>query len=321
LKGSKVLLTGGAGSLGRAIVQKILPAGPEQIIIYSRDEAKHAQYYSNEPKVKCVIGDVRDFDKLLLTTKGIDYLVHAGALKRIDALEYNPIESIRTNVDGTINVARAAYMNKVKKCVLVSTDKACMATSTYGSTKFLGEKVFSYFDYEFGEDTIFASVRYGNVVASTGSFIPYWIERIKKGDSVPVTVLHMTRFLFTLDEAAMTVLKALKYSEGGEIFLPRIKSFKIEDVMQTLADYYGASLKVENVGKRAGEKIHEDLMNPIELERTYALDTDVLVVVPELSRRAYTYKQTYEGPRMNSELFVEGNHERILELLKRGMVL
>lgn len=322
LAGSRVLITGGAGSLGREVLSILLEAKPSQLIIYSRDEAKHSTLFRNHfpehNKLKCIIGDVRDYGKLLLSTTKVDYIIHAGALKQIDTLEYNPIESIETNVQGTINVAKAAYVNKVRKCILVSTDKACMATSTYGATKFLGEKVFSYFDSEFGDNTIFSSVRYGNVVGSTGSFIPYWLEKIRKGEKVPVTLLDMTRFLFTLRDAANTVLKALRLSEGGEVFIPRISSFEIRDILEVLAEYYHAQVRTENLGKRAGEKIHEDMMNPLELERAYAKD-GLVVIIPEASRRTYSYKDKYDGSILNSKLHIERDHAKILNLLKSGM--
>ncbi len=322
LVNSKIMITGGAGSLGRKLIALLLKAEPSQIIVFSRDEAKHStlirSHFPNNGKTKCIIGDVRDYGKLLMSTKGVDYIIHAGALKQIDTMEFNPVESIRTNVDGSINVARAAYVNKVKKCILVSTDKACMATSTYGATKFLGEKVFTYFDYEFGESTVFSSVRYGNVVGSTGSFIPYWLEKIRKGEKIPVTLFEMTRFLFTLDDAANTVLGALRLSEGGEIFVPRISSYEIRDVLEVLAEYLHVELRTENLGKRAGEKVHEDMMNSSELERAYLKD-GLIVITPEATRRKYAYDKPYGGPILNSKLHVERDHAKILGLLKSGM--
>jgi UDP-N-acetylglucosamine 4,6-dehydratase len=320
LAGTRVLITGGAGSLGRALVRNLLTVNPSQIIIFSRDEAKHARYFSGNSKIKCIIGDVRDYEKILLSSMGVDYIVHAGALKRIDALEYNPVEAIKTNVDGTINVAKAGYVNKAKKCLLVSTDKACMATSTYGATKFLGEKVFSYFDYEFGGDTRFSSVRYGNVVGSRGSFIPYWIGKIKNGEKIPITLMDMTRFLLTLDDAAKTVLKALEHTEGGEIFVPRIRSFKISDIMEVLAEHYHVDLRTENMGKRAGEKLHEDLINVLEAERAFVIE-DLLIILPEITRRSYSYKEKYEGGPLNSGSSLETDRTKILSLLQRGIRL
>ncbi|MCK4349084.1 MAG: SDR family NAD(P)-dependent oxidoreductase [Thermoplasmatales archaeon] len=320
LEDAKVLITGGAGSLGRAIVKQILKANPSQIVIYSRDEAKHAKYYYEKDKIKCIVGDIRDYDKLLLSTKNMDYVFHAAALKRIDTMEHNPMEAIRTNIDGSINVAKAAYYNNVEKVTLVSTDKACMSINAYGSTKFLAEKVFSYWDYEFGDETVYASVRYGNVIASRGSFIPIWLKKIKDGEKIPITVGEMTRFLFTLDDAANVVIGAQNYSQGGEIFIPKIKSYKVYDIMNVLAKYYNIKLETEEIGKRPGEKFHEDLIMPIELDRTYDIN-DLLVVIPELSRREYTYKKKYDGPAMNSEFFVEHNHDKILKIIKQGIRL
>jgi len=143
---------------------------------------------------------------------------------------------------------------------------------------------------------------------------------MKSGEPIPITVLEMTRFLFTLDDATTTVLEALHHSEGGETFLPRIRSFRIQDIMQVLAEYYNVELKIENVGKRPGEKVHEDLMSPLELENTFVIG-DLLVILPEVTRRRYSYRQKYEGARMNSEWHVDKDPQRILDLLKRGMNL
>ena len=230
----KILITGGTGSLGKAII-KYLKRFNCEIIIFSRDEGKQALSFGNDPSIVRVIGDVRDFEKLN-TTFSIhkpDYVIHTGALKRVDDMEFYPDECVKTNVQGSENVARASLLNNVKKCILVSTDKACQPINVYGSSKFIAERIFTNYDYN-SSSTVFASVRYGNVIASRGSFIPLWIDLLNQGKSIKVTSMECTRFLFPLSDAVETVLNSLYYSEGGEVFIPKINSFEMGNVIKAV---------------------------------------------------------------------------------------
>jgi len=209
-KNKKVLVTGGTGSLGQKLVER-LQSYDALPIVYSRDEGKQALNFKNNNNLIKIIGDVRDFDKLNTSLKihKPDFIIHAAALKRIDDMEFYPDECVKTNVSGSENVARAALQNEIQKCILVSTDKACKPINVYGSSKFLAERFFTNYDYN-SDTTIFSSVRYGNVIASRGSFIPLWVDAIQKNESIKITSTECTRFLFTLKDSVDTVLKEVK---------------------------------------------------------------------------------------------------------------
>ena len=223
----KVLITGGTGSLGKALIKKIKKL-QWKIIVYSRDEGKQALYFSDDRSITRVIGDVRDYRKLDTTMRlhKPDYVIHTAALKRVDDMELHPDECIKTNVMGSQNVATACLANSVKKCMLISTDKACLPVNVYGSSKFIAERIFTNFDFN-SQTTIFSSVRYGNVIASRGSFIPLWKGLIEQDKKIKVTSLECSRFLFTLNDAVEAVMSALMFAQGGEVFVPKIKSYEL----------------------------------------------------------------------------------------------
>jgi len=213
----KYFITGGTGSLGKALVRR-LTSLEHEVLVYSRDEGKQASL-SNIKNLTRVIGDIRDYDKVCVAMKRFspDIVIHAAALKRIEDMEFYPDECIKTNIQGTENVAKAALFNEVNRCILVSTDKACQPVNVYGSSKFIAERVFTNHDFN-SSNTIFASVRYGNVIASRGSFIPLWFSLLANNETIKVTSTEMTRFLFTLEDAVDTVLAATAAAEGGEVF-------------------------------------------------------------------------------------------------------
>ncbi|MCP4178341.1 MAG: polysaccharide biosynthesis protein, partial [bacterium] len=227
-----ILITGGTGSLGKALIRYLKNICSCNIIVYSRDEGKQALAFGRDPSIIRVIGDIRDFQKLntTLSIHKPDYVIHTGALKRVDDMEFYPDECVKTNVEGSENVARASLLNNVKKCILVSTDKACQPINVYGSSKFIAERIFTNYDYN-SKSTVFSSVRYGNVIASRGSFIPLWMELLNDNKKIKVTSMECTRFLFTLTDAVETVLNSLYSSQGGEVFIPKINSFKMENVI------------------------------------------------------------------------------------------
>jgi len=216
------------------------------------------------------MGDVRDYQRLLKATRQVDVVIHAAALKRLDLLEYNVDESIKTNILGTLNVVNACLANNVEKAVMISTDKACSPVNTYGACKFVSERIFSESNYSKGDiRTIFTTVRYGNVLESTGSVIPFFSSIIDRGDDIPLTDPRMTRFIISPKEAVALVLDAIKYGVGGEIFVPKLPSFKITDLIEILKEKYNGNNKVKLVGLRPGEKIHELMINSSEVVRTY----------------------------------------------------
>ena len=319
----KFLITGGTGSLGKALTKKLLAKGHE-IVIFSRDEGKQALAYqsSREGKVQCVIGDIRDFDKLNVTmaVHRPDYVIHTAALKRIDDMEFYPDECIKTNVHGTENVAKASLLNGVKKCILISTDKACQPVNVYGSSKFIAERLFTNYDYR-SQSTIFSSVRYGNVIASRGSFIPLWLSLIDQNKQIMVTSMEMTRFLFTLDDAVNTVLSSVECAEGGEVFIPNISSYDMKTILSAVKEISGKDYEYSVMGLRPGEKLHEDMLAETELPYTFHPPVDGLLAVrPQYTSRKHSEDwKPYEGKQFNSSLHVSADVASLKSLITRGL--
>ena len=279
LNNKTILITGGTGSFGKKMVQIILEEyKPEKLIIFSRDELKQfemSQRWSTKkyPCIRYFLGDVRDKERLSRAFHGVDYVIHAAALKQVPAAEYNPEEFIKTNILGGMNVIDAALINKVRKVVALSTDKACNPINLYGATKLCADKLFVAANIYGGHDkTIFSVVRYGNVVGSRGSVVPFFKERAKTG-ILPITDSRMTRFWITLDQSVHFVLRVLDLASGGEIFVPKIPSMHIVELAKAIAP----ECTQEEVGIRPGEKIHEILIgedegrNAIEYDECYVV--------------------------------------------------
>ena len=274
-----ILITGGTGSLGQALVAEILQRFPkiERLVIFSRDELKQyemAQKFSDQqhPALRYFIGDVRDRSRLKRALEGIDTVIHAAALKHVPAAEYNPMEFIHTNVLGAENLIEACIDTGVKTVVALSTDKAAAPINLYGATKLCSDKLFVAANNYIGRDTILSVVRYGNVMGSRGSVIPFFLKQAKEG-VLPITDPAMTRFNICLQEGVDMVLWALGNALGGEIFVPKIPSYKITD----LAEAIGPGCKKPIIGIRPGEKIHEEMItssdsfNTIDLGQYYAI--------------------------------------------------
>ena len=272
---ANVLITGGAGSFGRAFAAHALTAGARRVVVYSRDEAKHAALTTTlhrDPRLRCFVGDVRDRDRLHWAMRGIDYVVHAAALKRVDACEADPYEAIQTNIVGSQNVALAAIAAGVQRAVLLSTDKAAAPCTLYGSTKAVAERAWIQFNgYADGTHTRLAATRYGNVLGSTGSVIPHWIPLIQQGR--PLTISHpdATRFWMLMENAVALVQMALDHMEGGETFVPKIPASSLLQLLSVLTvALTGAQHTAYTVtGLVAGEKAHETLIGADELSRVY----------------------------------------------------
>jgi UDP-N-acetylglucosamine 4,6-dehydratase len=315
-----VLITGGTGSLGKALIKR-LKQQDYTIIVYSRDEGKQALEFGNDPSIIKVIGDIRDFDKLNITFKRYspNYVIHTAALKRIDDMEFYPDECVKTNINGSENVARAALENNIEKCILVSTDKACQPVNVYGSSKFIAERIFTNYDYH-SPHTVFASVRYGNVIASRGSFIPLWVDMINNDQTLKVTSEDMTRFLFTLDDAVDTVLGALDNAVGGEVFVPQISSYTLPTCIKALGKILGKEPKTELMGLRPGEKLHEDMLAKTELDFTYQVpEINLLQIRPQYTNKTHQDFEKYNGPEFNSELWVKKDIRELIELIEKGL--
>ena len=286
MNGKNILITGGTGSFGQKFVKKILLQYPDvrRIVIYSRDEMKQfemkKQYPEKDfPQLRFYIGDVRDRERLERAVEGIEIIVHAAALKQVDTAEYNPTECIRTNIEGAENVIHAALNCGVKDVVALSTDKACAPINLYGATKLVSDKLFTAANNIRGSKQIrFSVVRYGNVLGSRGSVVPFFIEQKPKG-KITINDERMTRFNITLQAGIDLVLFALANHLGGEIFVPKIPSYRIMDVAEAIAP----ECKTYIVGVRPGEKLHEemitesDAMNTIDLGDYYAILPSVLM--------------------------------------------
>jgi len=323
LSGKTILITGGTGSLGKAIINYLKSNKIDcKIIVYSRDEGKQAIAFGSDKSIIRVIGDIRDAEKLLRTIKlhRPDYVIHTAALKRIDDMEYYPDECFNTNVQGSVNVANASFQSDVKKCILVSTDKACQPINVYGASKFMAERIFTNFDYN-SSSTIFSSVRYGNVIASRGSFIPLWIDQINNGQRLKLTSDKCSRFLFTLQDAVITVLSALVQSDGGEVFVPKLKSYTMVDVINALKSMLNVdTVEFDIVGMRPGEKLHEDMLGQSELDFTHLskFDSNLLAILPQYTNKTFNLFK-YDGREFNSSLFLDNNEINLVELIRKGL--
>lgn len=266
LKGKTILVTGGTGSFGRKLVSKVLTMDVKKVIVFSRDELKQyemAQEFT-DPRIRFFIGDVRDKDRLLRAFEGVQIVIHAAALKHVGICEYNPFEAIKTNIHGAQNIIEAALDKGVEKVIALSTDKAASPVNLYGATKLASDKLFvAANSYAGTKKTRFAVVRYGNVVGSRGSVVPFF-KKVKETGIIPITDERMTRFWITLDQGVQFVIDNLNRMVGGEIFIPKIPSMKMTDLAIAIAP----NCKVEIIGIRPGEKLHEAMITEDDARRT-----------------------------------------------------
>jgi UDP-N-acetylglucosamine 4,6-dehydratase (inverting) len=277
-----ILITGGTGSFGRKVVRTILERfKPRRLLVFSRDELKQfemAQEFPIEryPCLRYFLGDVRDIDRLKEALPGVDVIIHAAAIKQVPAAEYNPFEAVRTNVVGAQNVIRAAISRRVRRVIALSTDKAANPINLYGATKLCSDKLFIAGNAMSGHaGTVFSVVRYGNVIGSRGSIIPYFLKMRRSG-VLPITDKRMTRFSITLAQAANFVLRCLGQMHGGELFVPRIPSYRLMDVAQAIAP----EAQIKFIGIRPGEKLHEQLITVDDARKTMEF-RDHFVIQPD----------------------------------------
>ncbi|MEP6843483.1 MAG: UDP-N-acetylglucosamine 4,6-dehydratase (inverting) [Pseudolysinimonas sp.] len=283
LEGSSILVTGGTGSFGKAFIQHALDQfDPSRIVVFSRDELKQyeaRQLFGDDERLRWFIGDIRDRRRLERAMHGVDYVVHAAALKQVDTAEYNPFEFVQTNIIGSQNVVEAAIDSGVKKVVALSTDKASSPLNMYGATKLAADKLFqSANHYASGSDSRFSVVRYGNVMGSRGSVIPFFKRLAANGEPLPVTDSRMTRFWITLPQAVQFVVDSFDLMVGGELYVPRIPSMRILDLVAAVAP--GA--ETYEIGIRPGEKLHEEMISEDDSRRTLLID-DRYVVLPTVA--------------------------------------
>jgi UDP-N-acetylglucosamine 4,6-dehydratase (inverting) len=303
-----ILITGGTGSFGKAFTNTLLTKYKKikKLIIFSRDEFKQSELRKifPETKHKCIryfLGDVRDLKRLNLAFKDVDYVVHAAALKQVDTAEYNPFEFINTNIIGAQNVVEAALANKVKKIIALSTDKACSPINLYGATKLCSDKLFISSNnlVSSSSKTKFSVVRYGNVFASRGSIIPLFSKIKKEKKPYPLTDIEMTRFNISMDDAIEAVLWAFKNSKGSELIVPKLKSFKIKNLISA----FDQKAKIKIIGIRPGEKIHEELISASDSRLTIDVGKYFLILPhTEYFKKYNKFKKIKEGFVYRSDL-------------------
>lgn len=326
LNNKTILVTGGTGSFGKQFIKTILQRYPEvrKIIIFSRDEYKQfvmqniPEFKPYEEKLRFFIGDVRDKERLMRAFDGVDYVIHAAALKQVPACEYNPFEAVKTNILGAQNVIDAAIDRGVKRVVALSTDKACAPINLYGATKLCSDKLFISGNFYSGEkDTKFAVVRYGNVAGSRGSVIPFFEKLVKEGESeLPITDVRMTRFWLKLEQAVDMVIEAIEKMYGGELYVKKIPSMKMTDLALAIAP----NVKIKEVGIRPGEKIHEQMITREDSRNTVDMG-DYYIILPEVDINDLERKYK-NAKRVDSDFeYHSGNNDRWLSVEDMKMLI
>lgn len=305
----KILVIGGTGTIGKNIVKNILKDNPKVLRILSRDEYKQfimRQEFDNYKNLRFLIGDVRDYERIVKAMQDIDYVFHTAALKHVPACEYDPFEAVKTNVIGTQNVISASINAKVKKTIFISTDKAIAPTNTYGATKLMAERLIASAQYNNGDKyTTFAAVRFGNVMGSRGSVIPLFIKQIKEKKKVTVTDLKMSRFMMTLKQATELTIKAMEIAYGGEIFILKMPIISLKDLAEVIIECQCSKIhmkpeeiKIEEIGVRPGEKMYEELMN---LEESHiAYETDDMFILPNSFLKNTVYYEDFKKAKIGS---------------------
>lgn len=303
LKNKSILITGGTGSLGKALTSHILDHHPEvkKLVIFSRDEQKQFQMaqefpVDKYPQIRFFIGDVRDKERLVRAFQHIDYVIHAAAMKHVHIAEYNPDECIKTNINGAENVVDACLRTNVQRVVALSTDKACAPINLYGATKLTSDKLFIAANNIKGDNPIrFSVVRYGNVMGSNGSVIPFFINKKKEENKLPITDPNMTRFNISLQGGVDMVLHALEHAWGGELFVPKIPSYKIMDVAEAI----GPNCEKPVVGIRPGEKVHEEMITSSDSFYTYDLGKYYTILPATHQWKLEDYISTFNAKKVD----------------------
>jgi len=328
LDGKKILITGGTGSLGQSLAKRLLATNVDTVRILSRNESKQVNMESefNDKRLRFLIGDVRDFERLKTAFEDIDIVFHAAALKHVPVIEYNPFEAIKTNVQGSQNVIDASLSQDVEKVICIGTDKAVSPLNTYGATKLLMEKLFvsaNNFLNVTRHRTKFLALRYGNVVGSSGSVIPKFIKMIKEGRKITITDSEMTRFSITMDQALDFILDCTINGNASEIYIPKLKSYSILDVKDALFEIFGKT-DFEEIGIRPGEKLHETLINSEEIRNSWDLVSKFMISNP--SKNNDEIIDTYEGKitkindmvEYSSQLAVRHTKDELIEIISKS---
>ena len=319
-KDKTILITGGTGSLGQALTKRLLKMDPQAIRIFSRNESKQIEMESemNDNRLRFFIGDVRDYDRLVKAVEDVDFVFHAGALKHVPKIEYNPFEAVKTNILGSENVINACLNNNVEKAVCISTDKAVSPLNIYGATKLLMEKLFvtanNYLNPE-KHRTKFFAVRYGNVLGSSGSVIPLFIKQIKSKQKISITDPKMTRFSITMNDALDFIFQATKLGTGSEIFVPKLRAYSLLDVKEALFELL-ENTGEEIIGIRPGEKINETLINSEEMRYSWEIDNMYMISNPEIMKTYPKLKKIENMKIYSSDIVDKIPKDQLKQLIK-----
>ena len=314
-EGKKILITGGTGSLGNALTSRLLNYDVDTIRIFSRNENKQITMESkfNDDRLRFLLGDVRDYPRLVRAMEDIDIVFHAAALKHVPVIEYNPFEAIKTNVIGSQNVIDACLKENVEKAVAIGTDKAVSPLNTYGATKLLMEKLFvtasNYLKKE-RHQTKFFALRYGNVLGSSGSVIPKFIEQIKNKEKITITDPNMTRFSISMDNALDFILHATEIAKGSEIFIPKLRAYTIKDIKNVLFELL-QKIDEENIGIREGEKLNEILINSDEIRYTWEYENMYMLLNPSVQKHMSLDEFPNKNRITNMDDYNSGSVEKI----------
>jgi UDP-N-acetylglucosamine 4,6-dehydratase/5-epimerase len=329
LKGKKILITGGTGSLGNALTEKLLTLEVDTIRIYSRNEEKQIKMEGkfNDNRIRYFLGDIRDLERLKKAFEDVDIVFHAAALKHVPKIEYNPFEAIKTNVIGSQNVIDACLHENVEKAICIGTDKAVSPLNTYGASKLLMEKLFvtanNYLNQE-KHPTKFLAVRYGNVLGSSGSVLPKFIDSIKKNKEITITDNQMTRFSILMDEALDLILNAAELGIGSEIIIPKLKAYTMENLKQALWKIVGTSDE-KIIGIRDGEKLHEVLINSDEMRNVWEYKNMYLILNPLFTENAIKKYQGIKKIEMledySSNTAKKFEIEELVEVIKKSKLV
>lgn len=328
--GKKILIIGGTGTIGQSLLQYILRENPEVVRVFSRDEHKQfelREQLSQYRNIRYLIGDIRDYDRVERAMQDIDYIFHVAAMKHVPACEYNPYEAVKTNIIGTQNVITAALNKGVKKVVFTSTDKAIAPTNTYGASKLMAERLIASAQYNSGNhETIFAAVRFGNVMGSRGSVIPLFKTQIADKRKITATDLTMSRFMMTLQQATNLTIKAMKKAQGGEVFVLKMPVICLKDLVEVIINETTKKLglskddiEIQEIGLRPGEKMYEELMTIEEAKDAYELP-DMFVIPNMFLQREFSYPEAQKAIQKSysSEKETPVSRQELLVMLREN---
>ena len=322
-----ILITGGTGSLGRALTKKLLEFPVKAIRIFSRDEWKQYEMKSTftDKRLRFLIGDIRDKERLSRSLEDVDIVIHAAALKQVPIIEYNPMEAVKTNVDGAQNLIECCLDQNVKTALAVGTDKAVSPLNTYGATKLLMERLFiSANNFKGSHDTKFLCVRYGNVLGSRGSILPVLIDQVSNDKKFTITDPNMTRFNITMDEALELIFRALKNGLGGEVYVPKLKSYLVDDLKNAVLELKNSKNETEIIGIRPGEKLHETLINEDEIRNTFETKDDYVLfdqINPNISNLPKTITRSNLNSKYSSDNVELLKIDEIKNIIKSQKIL